>query len=105
MAEEATKFLETEELIKRVRFELEEGEMYTDVDGVSEFDHMIELKIESAKALMEQRGVEIADTANIADIIVLYAVFLLRAKGESGEIPIYLRKMMDACMFQRSIGK
>lgn len=98
-----SKFLEMNDLVKRVKFELEEGDMYIDPEGMSEFDRMIELKIESAKELMIQRGVEIEDTAKVSECIVQYAVFLYRAKGETGEIPVFLRKMMDANMFQRSI--
>ena len=98
-------YIDNAQLLKRVKFELEIDTSFIDVQGQTMLNNMLTSKIVSAKDLMKQRGVPTEkDEPRIAETIVQYACFLYRAKTESGEMPIYLRKMMDACMFEESIG-
>ncbi len=97
-------YIENTALLERVKFELEIDTTYIDVEGKSVLDAMLTSKIDAAKDLMEQRGVPITDTPKVSETIVQYACFLYRAKAENGEIPVYLRKMMDACMFEGHIN-
>ena len=92
-------------LLERVKFELEIDTSFVDVQGQNVINAMLTSKIEAAKGLMIQRGIQITDTAPIAETIVQYACFLYRAKAETGEMPLYLRKMMDACMFEGHLNE
>ena len=93
-------YIESSALLEGVKFELEMDNSFIDVQGKNELDNNLIRKIESAKALMIQRGIKITDDPKIAETIIQYACFLYRAKSVDGEMPIYLRKMMDACMFE-----
>lgn len=92
-------------LLERVKFELEIDTTFIDPQGQTTLNSMLAAKIESAKGLMIQRGIKIIDRPTIAETIIQYACFLYRAKSESGEMPLYLRKMMDACMFEEHLNE
>lgn len=93
-------WIENSALLKGVTFELEMDTSFIDVQGKTELTNNLTRKIESAKDLMIQRGIPITDDPKIAETIIQYACFLYRAKSVDGEMPIYLRKMLDACMFE-----
>ena len=93
-------YIESSALLEGVKFELEMDNSFIDVQGKNELDNNLIRKIESAKDLMIQRGIKITDDPKIAETIIQYACFLYRAKSVNGEMPIYLRKMADACMFE-----
>lgn len=98
-------YIDDSALLERVKFELELDTSFMDVEGQNVINALLNSKIESAKGLMIQRGISIADKATIAETIVQYACFLYRAKAESGEMPMYLRKMLDACMFEGHLNE
>lgn len=98
-------YIDESAILERVKFELELDTSFVDVEGQNVIHAMLTAKIEAAKGLMIQRGIQIEDKATIAETIVQYACFLYRAKAESGEMPLYLRKMLDACMFEGHLNE
>ena len=98
-------YIDDSALLERVKFELEIDTSFIDVQGQSQLNAMLTAKIDAAKGLMIQRGITITDQPTIAETIVQYACFLYRAKSESGEMPVYLRKMLDACMFEGHLNE
>jgi len=98
-------YIDDSVLLERVKFELEIDTSFIDPQGQNVLNSMLTSKIESAKDLMMQRGVKIIDRPKVAETIIQYACFLYRAKTETGEMPVYLRKMMDACMFEEHLNE